>query len=81
VAAGDPDDIAAAVEDVEEETKRIAEQIEALRLENAKLQERMMMTTKAQIVPPNVIPPPGDGQKIYEQDPHLLSYKDHLEYR
>jgi hypothetical protein len=41
----------------------------------------MMMTTKAQIVPPNVIPPPGDGQKIYEQDPHLLSYKDHLEYR
>jgi hypothetical protein len=81
VAAGDPDDIAAVVEDVEEETKRIAEQIEALRLENAKLQERMMMTTKAQIVPPNVIPPPGDGQKIYEQDPHLLSYKDHLEYR
>ncbi|CAK9860132.1 unnamed protein product [Sphagnum jensenii] len=81
VAAGDPDDIAAVVEDVEEETKRIAEQIEVLRLENAKLQERMMMTTKAQIVPPNVIPPPGDGQKIYEQDPHLLSYKDHLEYR
>ncbi len=30
VAAGDPDDIAAVVEDVEEETKRIAEQIEVI---------------------------------------------------
>jgi hypothetical protein len=30
VAAGDPDDITAVVEDVEEETKRIAEQIEVI---------------------------------------------------
>jgi hypothetical protein len=30
VAAGDPDDIAAVVEDVEEETKRITEQIEVI---------------------------------------------------
>lgn len=30
---------------------------------------------------PRTVPPPGDGQRIYEIDPMLRSYKDHLNYR
>lgn len=29
----------------------------------------------------NSIPPPGTGQKIYEIDPMLTGFKDHLDYR
>lgn len=28
-----------------------------------------------------VVPPPGDGQKIFQIDPMLQGYKYHLEYR
>lgn len=27
------------------------------------------------------IPPPGSGQRIYEIDPYLISYQQHLDYR
>nr|CAB3449921.1 unnamed protein product [Digitaria exilis] len=30
---------------------------------------------------PRVVPPPGDGQKIFQIDPMLQNYKYHLEYR
>ncbi|KAG2262463.1 hypothetical protein Bca52824_069542 [Brassica carinata] len=32
-------------------------------------------------VKPRTVPPPGNGQIIYEIDPMLRSYKDHLDYR
>lgn len=32
-------------------------------------------------VKPRTVPPPGDGKKIYEIDPMLLSYRNHLDYR
>lgn len=32
-------------------------------------------------VRPRVVPPPGDGKKIYEIDPMLRSYSNHLDYR
>jgi len=30
---------------------------------------------------PRTVPPPGDGQKIFQIDPMLQGYKYHLEYR
>lgn len=30
---------------------------------------------------PKVVPPPGDGQRIYELDSYLKPYRDHLDYR
>jgi 1,4-alpha-glucan branching enzyme len=30
---------------------------------------------------PRVIPPPGDGQRIYEIDPMLKGFRNHLDYR
>lgn len=30
---------------------------------------------------PRIVPPPGDGKRIYEIDPMLRSYRDHLDYR
>lgn len=30
---------------------------------------------------PRIVPPPGDGKKIYEIDPMLRSYSSHLDYR
>ena len=33
------------------------------------------------IVTKRSIPPPGDGQRIYEIDPLLRSHRDHLDYR
>lgn len=30
---------------------------------------------------PRTIPPPGAGQKIYEIDPMLSGFRDHLDYR
>lgn len=30
---------------------------------------------------PRLVPPPGDGKRIYEIDPMLRSYSDHLDYR
>lgn len=30
---------------------------------------------------PRVIPPPGDGQRIYEIDPMLEGFRGHLDYR
>lgn len=30
---------------------------------------------------PRVIPPPGDGQKIYQIDPMLEGFRNHLDYR
>ncbi|WZZ92365.1 hypothetical protein YC2023_120944 [Brassica napus] len=36
---------------------------------------------KEKEVKPRTVPPPGNGQIIYEIDPMLQSYKDHLDYR
>lgn len=36
---------------------------------------------KEKEVKPRTVPPPGNGQIIYEIDPMLRSYKDHLDYR
>lgn len=33
------------------------------------------------IVAKRSIPPPGDGQRIYEIDPLLRNHRDHLDYR
>lgn len=30
---------------------------------------------------PKIIPPPGHGLKIYEIDPSLLAYREHLDFR
>lgn len=30
---------------------------------------------------PRVIPPPGDGQRIYQIDPMLEGFRNHLDYR
>lgn len=32
-------------------------------------------------VKPKIIPPPGTGQKIYEIDPYLQGYREHLDFR
>jgi len=39
--------------------------------------------TKVQLVEekPRVIPPPGDGQRIYQIDPMLEGFRNHLDYR
>jgi 1,4-alpha-glucan branching enzyme len=39
--------------------------------------------TKAPLVEekPRVIPPPGDGQRIYQIDPMLEGFRNHLDYR
>jgi hypothetical protein len=60
------------------ETERIEREINALKQENAKLREEVDAGPKAAV---GVIPPPGDGQEIYKQDPFLEPYRDHLEYR
>ncbi|KAG9160473.1 hypothetical protein Leryth_008853 [Lithospermum erythrorhizon] len=36
---------------------------------------------ESDIVMKRIIPPPGNGQKIYEIDPMLSSYRSHLDYR
>ena len=30
---------------------------------------------------PRVVPPPGDGQRIYQIDPMLEGFRNHLDYR
>ncbi|GAQ83898.1 starch branching enzyme 4 [Klebsormidium nitens] len=70
----------AAVADLESETARIEREIDSLKQENAKL--RVKVTGEAgPMAAPSVMPPPGEGQEIYKQDPFLEPYRDHLEYR
>ncbi|XP_024527573.1 1,4-alpha-glucan-branching enzyme 2-2, chloroplastic/amyloplastic [Selaginella moellendorffii] len=59
---------------MEEQTMEIAKQIQAFRDGSLKLKEQDAAL-------PKVVPPPGDGQRIYEIDPYLKNYRDHLEYR
>eukprot|EP00897_Mesotaenium_endlicherianum_P007732 jgi/Mesen1/6988/ME000364S06162 len=74
---GSDADVSVAVANVEEETKRVEEQIKVLREENDRLREAVGSVQQK----PRTIPPPGDGQKIYEIDPFLTNNRDHLDYR
>lgn len=38
-------------------------------------------TIKEEEARPKSIPPPGTGQRIYEIDPLLRGYREHLDYR
>ena len=38
-------------------------------------------TIKKEEARPKSIPPPGTGQRIYEIDPFLRGYREHLDYR
>ncbi|CAI5528210.1 unnamed protein product [Closterium sp. Naga37s-1] len=66
-----------AVGDLEAEAEVIEAQIKALRQENAKLREQMIFTQEG----PKVVPPPGEGKKIFETDEYLNAHRIHLEYR
>lgn len=39
------------------------------------------ISTESEMVKKRAIPPPGLGQRIYEIDPLLRNYRDHLDYR
>ena len=41
---------------------------------------RKVSTEKSE-AKPRSIPPPGAGQKIYEIDPTLLGFREHIDYR
>ncbi|CAI5961383.1 unnamed protein product [Closterium sp. NIES-64] len=66
-----------AVGDLEAEAEVIEAQIKALREENAKLREQMIFTQEG----PKVVPPPGEGKRIFDTDEYLNAHRIHLEYR
>jgi len=49
--------------------------------------EKTSVSTKKRVkvegdeVKPKIIPPPGTGRKIFEIDPLLQGYRDHLDFR
>jgi len=49
--------------------------------EAVRTEDQTMNVVKERGVKPRIVPPPGDGKKIYEIDPMLRTYNNHLDYR
>ncbi|TYI98812.1 hypothetical protein E1A91_D01G243300v1 [Gossypium mustelinum] len=67
-------------EEMEDDTKIEVEEQESAPKELSTLLNRKISTEKSE-AKPRTIPPPGIGQKIYEIDPSLLDFRQHLDYR
>lgn len=65
------------IDELENEPEKIAQKIQVLKEENERLRSHMMQDDTVG----KVIPPPGNGQRIYELDPYLKAHRDHLDYR
>lgn len=65
---------------MEDDTKIEVEKQESVPKELSTPLKRKTSTKKIE-AKPRTIPPPGAGQKIYEIDPSLLSFRQHLDYR
>nr|KJB16659.1 hypothetical protein B456_002G241400 [Gossypium raimondii] len=67
-------------EEMEDDTKIEVEEQESAPKELSTPLKRKISTEKSE-AKPRTIPPPGIGQKIYEIDPSLLDFRQHLDYR
>ncbi|KAA3465054.1 1,4-alpha-glucan-branching enzyme 2-2, chloroplastic/amyloplastic-like [Gossypium australe] len=67
-------------EEMEDDTKIEVEEQESVPKELSTPLNRKISTEKSE-AKPRTIPPPGIGQKIYEIDPSLLDFRQHLDYR
>ncbi|MCO5603867.1 hypothetical protein L7F22_058021 [Adiantum nelumboides] len=65
------------LDELENDPEKLSEKIQSLKEQNENL--RLHLTQGDSV--PKVVPPPGDGQKIYELDSYLKPYRDHLNYR
>lgn len=65
------------LDELENDPDKITEKLQTLKEENEKLKSHLTQSDSNQ----RVIPPPGDGQRIYELDPYLKKHRDHLDYR
>ncbi|KAI5084799.1 hypothetical protein GOP47_0001047 [Adiantum capillus-veneris] len=65
------------LEELENDPEKLSETIENLKEQNENLRLHLAQADSF----PKVVPPPGEGQKIYELDSYLKTYRDHLDYR
>lgn len=65
------------IDDLENDPDKITEELQTLKEENERLKAHLTQAGSNY----RVVPPPGDGQKIYELDPYLKTHRDHLDYR
>lgn len=76
-ALGHSDDGLRNTEDASYDSEANAVPIQAIEEQTTKpMQNRVELEDR-----PKVVPPPGSGQRIYEIDPLLNNYREHLDYR